>query len=349
MKELVDNIIECEIDNIPFNQIPLDERFGLIVHKNNVKYEFLIHLKSTSSNLVCFGSGAINGVDLERFKQKPRFNRQSWKINESTIYYNDPTRYINNQLLGGWGIGTPDEWYLETIKDIIVKIADFIEINHENILFYGSSLGGFMSIQLATLVKHSKALADVPQLTFENAKYYQHIKPIIFPNLSDDEIHEKFNHRLNVLELIKKEKYIPNAILIFDIGELDIAEHYVHFFNQLNKLNYCENTNRIKIIINPINEHKFLSMNESLEIIQQACDNNLLCFSDEVYNSKLYYSMKEYETKITLMEQEIENLKKDQTQKDAKIQELKHKYNIISNSKIWKTTKPLRKCLDLLK
>lgn len=45
------------------------------------------------------------------------------------------------------------------------------------------------------------------------------MKQAVFPNLTDDEIRISYNYRLNVLDLIKKEKYIPNAILIFDAGE----------------------------------------------------------------------------------------------------------------------------------
>ena len=374
MDALVDKIIECKIEDIPFDEIPINERFGLIVYKNNVKYEFLIHLKSDSKNLVCFGSGALNGSDLKRFEQKPRFNRQSWKINESTLFYNDPTRYLNNSMLGGWGIGTTDDWYLENIKEIILKIKEFYEIKNENILFYGSSLGGFTSMLLGTLVKDSKVLADVPQLTFENAKYFQHIKHIVFPDLSDEEIKNNYNYRLNVLDLIKKEKYIPNAYIIFDAGEIDIKEHYTHFFAELNKITECNNSNRMKIIINPINEHKFMSMEETLDVIQQACDNNLLCFGDELYSSDINKELEKIKLKIepeiievkneinaineitAMKNTEIHELDEIITQKDAEIHELnlknkqlEIKFNEISTSTTWKLTKPLRKFLDLFK
>lgn len=356
MDELVDKIIECEIENIPFNEIKLDERFGLIVYKNNVKYEFLIQLKSDSKNLVCFGSGALNGSDLKRFEQKPRFNRQSWKIKESTLFYNDPTRYIDNSMLGGWGIGTPDDWYLENIKEIILKITEFYKIKNENILFYGSSLGGFTSILLGTLVKDSKVLADVPQLTFENAKYFQHIKSKVFPNLSDEEIKNNYNYRLNVLDLIKKERYIPNAYIIFDGYELDINEHYTHFFAELNKITECNNKNRIKIIINPINEHKFLSMEETIEVIQQACDNNLLCFGEELYSSDMNKELQKVEQEIIELKNEVNKINEITNIKDAEIHELnlknkqlEMKFNEISTSTTWKLTKPFRKFLDLFK
>lgn len=309
MEELVDKIIDCDFDCIPFSDFPLNERFGLIVKKNDVKYEFLINLKSESDKLICLGSGALNGSDLERFELKPRFHRQSWNFNDSTIFYNDPTRYLDKNLLGGWGIGTPDEWYLEVIKDIIVKISNYFNYPSESILFYGSSLGGFMSILLATLVKDSTALADVPQLTFENAKYWQRVKKILFPNYSDEYIHENFKHRLNVLDLIKKEKYVPNAIIIFDAGQVDINEHYVPFFKELNKLNYL-NKNYIKIVINPIDEHKFLDMPSSLCMIEEASNKNLLRFNEEIYSSQLYNETQFLKSKVEALEFEKTDLLK---------------------------------------
>lgn len=107
MEDLVDRIIECDFEHISFKEFPLNEKFGLIVWKRNVKYEFLLNLKENSQNLICIGSGALNPPDLETFKQKPRFNRHSWKFSQSTLFYNDPTRYLNDSILGGWCIGEP--------------------------------------------------------------------------------------------------------------------------------------------------------------------------------------------------------------------------------------------------
>ena len=378
MEDLVDRIIECDFEHISFKEFPLNEKFGLIVWKRNVKYEFLLNLKENSQNLICIGSGALNPPDLETFKQKPRFNRHSWKFSQSTLFYNDPTRYLNDSILGGWCIGESDNWYLEEIKKIIVKITEYLKIKNENILFYGSSLGGFNSIQLGTLIRNSKVLADVPQLTLENANYVRYIMPKLFPNTTNEEIKDRYNYRLNILDLIKREKYIPNAIMIFDAGEVDIKEHYIHFFSQLNDLTEAENSNRIKIIINPINEHHFLSMEESLEVIQQACDNDLMCFGDEIHLSKLYSTLKKHERTIEAKNQEIQKLKdthqnnintknqeiqnlKDTHQNDintknqeianlkAKNSELEQKFKEISNSTIWRLTKPLRNILDFFK
>ena len=63
MEELVNKIIECDFEHLNFNEFPLNEKFGLIVWKRNVKYEFLLNLKENSKNLICIGSGALNPPD----------------------------------------------------------------------------------------------------------------------------------------------------------------------------------------------------------------------------------------------------------------------------------------------
>ena len=273
LNEIVNKILEYDYKKINFNEFPLNEKFGLIIKKNNVKFEFILNIKPDTENLIVVGSGALNEFELKKFENKPRFHRNSWDFGESTIFYNDPTRYLNNTLEGGWGIGTPDEWYLETIKNIILEISNYFNYKNEKILFYGSSLGGFTSILLSILVKGSKGLADVPQLTFENTNYWNRIKNIIFPECSDEYIENNFKYRLNVLDLMEKEKYIPNLTIVFDCGNVDISEHYIHFFTELSKLTKCYNENKIKILINPIGKHQFLNKEETLKLIKSITNN----------------------------------------------------------------------------
>ena len=71
------------------------------------------------------GSGLIPPEQKEKFIGRPVFNRVTWPFDQSTIFYNDPTRRITkNEIPGGFGIGTVDEWYLEGIANIIKIIAD---------------------------------------------------------------------------------------------------------------------------------------------------------------------------------------------------------------------------------
>ena len=89
--------------------------------------------------------------------------------------------------------------------------------------------------------------------------------------------------------------------MIFDTGDVDINEHYVPFFKELNKLNYL-NKNFIKIVINPIDEHKFLDMPSSLCMIEEASNKNLLRFNEEIYSSKLYNENQFLNSKVKSLE-----------------------------------------------
>ena len=89
---------------------------------------------------------------------------------------------------------------------------------------------------------------------------------------------------------------------------MDINEHYVHFFKELNKITHL-NKNLIKIVINPIDNHKFLNKEETICMVDESCKNNLLRFNNEIYSSELYLSNQKLKKEIsTLNEFKINNI-----------------------------------------
>lgn len=239
----------CEnIDEIESIDFPFDEIVGLKVVENNVKYEFLIKISNTSDKLICFGSSITGNKGFK----PPVFMRYSWIKNfeESIILYNDPTYYVNDQIKGGWHIGTKKVWYLEIISKIIVKLMNNNNIAPENTLFYGSSSGGHASVQLATLIKKSTALASNfqsfvihsrTQLSFEKFKKY------CFKDLDEETILNDYAHRFEVLELFKKQNYVPHIIYMCNVlSEVDINEQCLPFIKGLTEL--CSD-NDIELIL----------------------------------------------------------------------------------------------------
>lgn len=238
-----------------------------------------MNIKSSSDKLLVLGSGSIPYDFKEKFANRPYFNRVSWSFNQSTIFYDDPTRSIENvDLLGGWGIGTPDEWYLQEISEIVKIIANKIYDyekgdQFKNLIFYGSSMGGFMSLQLATLVKNSVCVAEIPQLNLMKWPYWRTLKSQLFKGLSIDEIEEKHLYKLNVFELILKENYIPDAYLILDCSdERDFQTQYTEFLLNLDKLPFEDDKNKIKIRIDGKNNgHEQLGYSEVYDLLEDVC------------------------------------------------------------------------------
>ena len=271
MENLVDKIIEIDYTELDeyLPKFPINKRFGLVVHLNNIKYEFLLNLKASSDTILVLAPPALDDENLKKFSNRPYFSRQSWDFDESTIYFEDPTRYVYS-LKSGWGIGNSDEWFLKNIKNIILKISQYFNISNEKLIFYGSSSGGFTSIQLATLVKDSLAIADCPQTDLRKWHYYwKNLKNTIFSQFGDEEINIKFAYRISIIDNIIKENYVPNVIFISTLNENDILSQTVPFIEQLNKLPFKNNSfSRIKILFNPSDVHGPLDKNKTFKLLK---------------------------------------------------------------------------------
>ena len=269
--EITENVINIEYQNLETLELPLDIPFELIVNLNNVKYEFYVHLKKNSDKLIALGSGLIPIDYMKRFENKPFYTRWTWNYSESFLCYNDPTRYLNKKIRGGWGVGTENEYYLENIKNIILIICDKLNILNENILFYGSSMGGFMSLMLATMVKQSTALADIPQFNLMHMKYHwDDFKEFSFKNCTEEYIIKNYGYRFSFIEMMKKEKYVPNAFLVLNYTHPEDAKiHYQQFFSEkLCEVPFNEVSNNFKIIINGRNKgHEPLSPKDSMYLV----------------------------------------------------------------------------------
>lgn len=278
MEKLVKYIIETDYDNLKesLKDVEYGVKVGLIVYYKDTKYEFVLNMKENSEKFICLSSSVIVPAKREQFHLKPVFHRISWKFEHSTLHYNDPTRYINpsddfsNDSRGGWGVGKYDDYYLENIKDMIVQIVDFYGISHEDLLFYGSSMGGFKSLMLGTMVKDSMVLADLPQLNLLNYRtFVENVIDKFYTEYSEEEM-EKIKYRFSFMEMMKRENYVPDAWINISCRPYDIKSQYVEIISQLNTIfNIENNDNNIKLTIRPLDGHKPMSNETTMEYINK--------------------------------------------------------------------------------
>lgn len=260
MKNLTDEIIISNYETLEsrLTKIPLNKKVGLVVMLKNIKYEFLINIKTNSDKLICLGpSGLPDKNAIKKFKNRPMFTRHSWDFKESVLLYNDNTRYVWEGSGAGWGLGVPNDYFLENIKYIILKITNFFNIPNENILFYGSSMGGFTSIQLATMVRNSSAIAENPQIDARKWMKNFYVKNGMISKLYEDKTLAQFKpYTYNVIEMIKKEDYIPKLTIIHDISQTDIQQYLAEFVNNLHNLPFKnDDFHKVNIVIEPLRTH----------------------------------------------------------------------------------------------
>lgn len=357
MKELVNNIIECDFEEIQRIDFPQNERFGLITYINNVKYEFILNLKG-SEHILVLGSGARPENQTIEQKQRPFFNRWSWNFEESMIVYNDPTTYLNEEIRCGWGVGTKEDYYLENISKIILEITKNLKISNENIIFYGSSVGGFMSILLSTMIKNSISIAEIPQLDISNywRGHWERIIKYCFHGLNEEEIKREYGDRIDVIEKFKKESYVPKSLLILDCSDsYDLNEHYIPFFTRLMELPYSDAENNIRIRIDGKNQghvpSNFEDTSTTISNMINLYFNNSKTYLRTIYelNHELNQKNEEYNTNMIKKDEEIEELRKKLHLQEEEISKLKIFRENVLNSNTWKYTESLRNISKKLK
>ncbi|MGJ7910846.1 glycosyl transferase family 2 [Neobacillus sp. LXY-1] len=261
---------------VPFEKltetiIPLNEPIILSVEKNEVMFEFLLKRKEGKENMIIFGSGAYDSTKFT----PPVFQRHSWMdhFEESVIYFNDPTLYLGKINIG-WGFGNADRHYLKEISEILKIILELCHIQHKDVLFYGSSAGGFMSLLLAGFIKESKALVNNPQ-TMVHHYYTGHVNKLFtnaMPEFTRDDIIKQYPARLNVLEFYKTIKYVPEIYYLQNLAcEHDMEKHLTPFFMGLKELNESYDYKRIQLNLyyDKERDHNPLDMDETVSYIQQ--------------------------------------------------------------------------------
>ena len=271
---------------------PLNELFGLKIMHNCTEYCFLVRFSTDNDKLICLGSGAQ--IRNEKNFDSPVFQRHSWhgEFDASLIYYSDPIFLQSNNAKCGWCVGTPEEYYLIFIKEIIEKLCFNKNIKNENILFYGSSAGGFTSIQLGTYFKGSKVLVNNPQVDVRNFndEYYDTLLNVCFENMDKEVVEEKFSERLDVFSTFKKENYVPKIYYLLELySDVDFKSNFIPFLNEIKKLNFI---NYIQILIyNENGFHTPINKTKTINLINYLSDDSLITL-DNMQKIKLVNQIK---------------------------------------------------------
>ena len=276
-----------DIENFDF---PYDKLFGLKLIHNFETYSFLIRFSSENDKLICLGSGAVNRN--EKNFDRPIFQRHSWHsdFDASVIYYSDPIFIRSQSAKCGWCVGTSHEYYLDYIKKVIEKLCLNRKIKNKNILFYGSSAGGFTSIKLGTYFKGSKVLVNNPQIDVRNfdEEYYDKLLKVCFANMKKEDVEKQFSDRLNVFSTFKEEKYIPKIHYLLELySDIDFEYNLLPFLRGIKKLNIETYVNPIQVLIyNENGFHTPLNKIETIKLIN-ALANDLTITLSNVQEVKL--------------------------------------------------------------
>lgn len=362
MNKLVDSIISLKMEEIETYEFPQDQPFGLEIIKNNALFYLIIKFSSTNKNFICMNPGAFERdrcTSDGELIEPPYFSRWSWYryFDESVIITADPMIFRDKDMKIGWMIGEKDQWYVETLSIIIKKLAINQNVLADNILFFGSSGGGFISLCLAILTRNSKILVNNSQLSIPRYseifldKSLDSVLPT-FEGMTKKEIIEQYSHRLDLIELIKKEDYAPHITYYVNAkSNPDIKKQALPFIREhlaqeqhkeLDVIFYSEEKEKT---------HNPLPNKETIEIIKSYAKNNLYNLKPDSEDRIIYGNNYEstLEKTIEKLKKSNEKLKKENKNLNKENKNLKNKISEMETSHSWKITKPLRKMNNIRK
>lgn len=228
------NIISVDFEDLNLDSLTNSNTNILKIRKSDVEFYLYVNLKAQSDKLVVFSNGAI-----DRSKKKPPiFMRSSWSedINAHCIFVDDPTTH-NSTLTIGWGVGKADHYYLKSISEIINKISILLNLKNNNVLYYGSSAGGTMSIMLATMHQQSQAVVNNPQAytnRYLKGQVVERIRLKHFSELETTELLNTFPARFSITECFKNHNYIPKVLYVFNgYSFTDYEKQYIPLIEEL--------------------------------------------------------------------------------------------------------------------
>ena len=190
---LIPNIIHNTLnDNYRLKESEFTYEAGL---KNTI-FNFYLNYKPGEKLII-----ALPGA-TDRTKPFYNFQRYSWSqnFNYSFMSFLDPTIQINNELSIGWFQGTFDNYALPKLITLLKQIFVQNNIKEEDVLFFGSSAGGFSSLKIANDFPMAKIIVINPQVYVYNysKKVYEMLIKYSYPHKTKKEILVAYRNRLSV-------------------------------------------------------------------------------------------------------------------------------------------------------
>lgn len=178
----------------------------LDIQYGGINWECFFH-NNKKKALYVFLNGAISGEGAS----VPILKRWSYYkfINGSMLNISDPMYRMNDNLLLGWYYGNKEMDLQQKVADLVVKIAGIIGVEQRNIIFVGSSGGGYASIACASRICGAGSIAINPQIVLREWAYSAEFTKIMDIDLTKE---DKW-HRNNLIYHLQNHN--ANRYLLF--------------------------------------------------------------------------------------------------------------------------------------
>ena len=293
------------------------------VTSEGVRFELLFLDNDSSEKLYISLSSAIHPF-------YPKFLRWSWaKFLDAKFLCIDDPMYADSSLapkVPRWYYGTAEKSYLCALIPVIHKIIEELRIKPEQVVFLGSSGGGYAALYLANAISGSTAFALNPQIIpalWSKGRYARAFRAKLKIDLSSEDRYHRnniiltnaksrffisFNHdssldRVQLAEFFKNQGISTNQYGITQHGNIIL---WLHSTPGKNRHNCNPEKIEIKImefLLNQINKDENINaFSHFSQVISEYLSERYVHRKDMMKKNALIES---YEKKIMMLQQKI--------------------------------------------
>ena len=269
--ETLSQISDCE-----------DEYFQGNAQLSKYRLDFIFKRDKNFKSLIILNQAAV-----ARTRDLPIFQRWKWinDIKGCVLILNDPFLYKNIKFKTTWWVGDKETDIIKEFIKQLQNLLEKLEIPANKVFFFGSSAGGFASLQQATCLEGSTAIIDIAQTNlfkFEQQQELNFLSTQLF-GCRISELEPKFKYRFNAIERIKIENKKINIYILQNTADTHhLLRHSIPLVNHLKNLNQCKFKFLIYETIHPIKGgHIPLSRRNTVELLNKIISYGSFCHNDK--------------------------------------------------------------------
>ncbi|MGP5680270.1 hypothetical protein ACTXPX_15110 [Glutamicibacter arilaitensis] len=231
-----------------------------------------IHGKLTqrdeADTLICFMPAAISkSIDRNPF-QLSRFRWRESLPKHHVLALADPAISIHHELRGGWYLH-PEVDLITELAETVQEVIDVLGLDNQNVLFYGSSLGGYGALAMASLIERSAAISEVPQINVSKWPINSAIRNIekYLIKKTFDEFKHEFPHMVDLRSRFAHSGNVPNFRIVTNSEDPSFALQK-EFMDDIRELDITKYGRQKLDIMSHLSGHRALGQAEALKIIE---------------------------------------------------------------------------------
>lgn len=172
----------------------------------------------------------------------PRFQRHSWakRLNTNTLNIYDASVNPLKRYFLGWYQGTQDKPLHKDVVEIVEQLKRQHGLSNSDLVFYGSSGGGWAALHYAAQFKGSLAVAINSQIEILNFCIPRSVQKFIencYPGLTKEDVSTKFSTDLSIDPSMfrpNKDTESSRCILVQNIVDKPhYKDHFLPFWNKI--------------------------------------------------------------------------------------------------------------------